>query len=68
MSCGFIGAQNHGTDLVSPMIFYPYGADVVQLYGSDLLSPLLAYLADFACIDVQSWVLFLVIGGLGYAA
>ena len=60
-------AQNHGTDLVSPMIFYPYGADVVQLYGSDLLSPLLAFFLPISpALMYNLWVLFLlVIGGLG---
>lgn len=27
--------------LHTPLIFFPYGADVVQLYGSDLVSPIL---------------------------
>ncbi len=34
-------AQNHIGSLQTDYIFFPYGADVVQLYGSDILSPLL---------------------------
>ena len=32
-------AQHHLSDIVSPLLFFPYGADIVQLYGSDLLGP-----------------------------
>ena len=54
-------------ELHTPLIFYPYGADVVQLYGSDLLSPLL-----FSPISLPPsllyniWVLsLLIIGAMG---
>ena len=54
-------------ELHTPLIFFPYGADVVQLYGSDLISPLL-----FSGISLPPsllynvWVLFLmIVGALG---
>ena len=34
-------AQNHIADLQTDLIFFPHGADVIQLYGSDLLGPAL---------------------------
>lgn len=60
-------AQNHAAEIVTPMIFYPYGADVVQLYGSDLLSPVLAYLFPISPVLLYNlWILFLlVMGGMG---
>lgn len=51
-------------ELHTPLIFFPYGADVVQLYGSDLLSPVL-----FSGISLPPsllynvWILFLMIAG-----
>ena len=51
-------------ELHTPLIFFPYGADVVQLYGSDLISPLL-----FSGISLPPsllynvWVLILMIAG-----
>mgnify|MGYP000132617602 CR=1 FL=1 len=54
-------------DLHTPLIFFPYGADVVQLYGSDLLSPLLFSVIPFPpSLLYNLWVLFLlVIGAMG---
>ena len=54
-------------ELHTPLIFFPYGADVVQLYGSDLLSPLLFSVISLPpSLLYNIWVLFLlVIGSLG---
>ncbi|MFT5686572.1 MAG: hypothetical protein ACI8RZ_007528, partial [Myxococcota bacterium] len=60
-------AQHHLGDFTSPMIFHPYGADVIELYGSDLLSPLLlSGLPIPPGLLYNLWVLgLLVAGGLG---
>ena len=54
-------------ELHTPLIFFPYGADVVQLYGSDLLSPLLfSRISLPPSLLYNIWVLFLmVVGALG---
>ena len=54
-------------ELHTPLIFFPYGADVVQLYGSDLLSPLLFSVISLPpSLLYNFWVLFLLtIGALG---
>jgi len=54
-------------DLHTPLIFFPYGADVVQLYGSDLLSPLLFSVVSLPpSLLYNCWILLLlVIGALG---
>ena len=54
-------------ELHTPLIFFPYGADVVQLYGSDLLSPLLFSVVSLPpSLLYNLWVLFLLtIGALG---
>ena len=51
----------------TPLIFFPYGADVVRLYGSDLFSPLLFSFLPFPpSLLYNFWVhLLLVVGGLG---
>lgn len=62
-------AQSHLGDFTTPMIFHPYGADVIELYGSDLLSPLLVSgLPLSPGLLYNLWVLGLLIaGGLGAA-
>ena len=54
-------------DLHTPLIFFPYGADVVQLYGSDLLSPLLFSVVSLPpSLLYNCWILLLlIIGALG---
>ena len=54
-------------DLHTPLLFFPYGADVVQLYGSDLLSPLLFSIVSLPpSLLYNCWVLFLlIVGALG---
>jgi hypothetical protein len=60
-------AQRDITQLVSPMIFYPTGADVIQLYGSDLLSPILfSWIPLPPSLLYNFWVVFLIVlGGMG---
>ncbi len=51
-------------DLHTPLLFFPYGADVVQLYGSDLLSPLLFSIVSLPpSLLYNLWVLFLLLVG-----
>ena len=54
-------------ELHTPLIFFPYGADVVQLYGSDLLSPLLFSMVSLPpSLLYNLWILFLLmVGALG---
>ena len=54
-------------NIETPLIFYPYGADVVRLYGSDLFSPLLFSFLPFPpSLLYNFWVhLLLLVGGLG---
>lgn len=60
-------AREHLGELDTDLIFYPHGADVVQLYGSDILSPpLLAQLPFSLALLYNGWVVFLlVIGAMG---
>ncbi len=60
-------AQNHITEVRTDLIFFPYGADVIQLYGSDLLSPvLLGRLPLPPTLLHNGWVwILLLLGGLG---
>ncbi|RME26098.1 MAG: hypothetical protein D6798_07330 [Deltaproteobacteria bacterium] len=60
-------ARHHVTEIVTPLLFFPYGADVVTLYGSDVLSPLLLRgLPLPPTLLYNLWVvLLLVVGGLG---
>ena len=62
-------AQQGMNQLHTDLIFYPSGADVVQLYGSDLLSPfVLGFLPMSPGFLYNLWVLFLtVVGGVGVA-
>jgi len=60
-------AQNHLQQVHTDLIFFPYGADVIQLYGSDLLGPVLLGrlpLPPTTLHNLWAWVL-LTIGGLG---
>jgi len=58
-------AQHHMTELVTPLIFFPNGADVVQLYGSDVLSPaLLGWVPLPPVLLYNLWVMAL----LGFGA
>lgn len=54
-------------ELHTPLIFFPYGADVVQLYGSDLLSPVLFSMVSLPpSLLYNLWVLcLLIVGALG---
>lgn len=54
---------------LTPLIFHPSGADVVQLYGSDLVSPLLlGRLPLPSTLAYNLWVVFLLVSGpLGLA-
>jgi hypothetical protein len=57
-------AQQHLGPLHTDLIFYPYGADVVQLYGSDLLSPLLLGLLPLPpALLYNLWVITLLVLG-----
>jgi len=60
-------ASDHITELHTPLIFFPYGADVVQLYGSDVLGPLLLGRLPLAPAALHNlWVaLLLLLGGWG---
>ncbi|MCK6507654.1 hypothetical protein L6R53_30525 [Myxococcota bacterium] len=60
-------ARHHLDALHSPLLFHPYGADVVTLYGSDVLSPLLLrWLPLPPTLLYNAWVwALLVLGGLG---
>ena len=60
-------AREHLGELDTDLIFYPHGADVVQLYGSDILSPpLLAQLPFSLPLLYNGWVLLLLlIGAMG---
>ena len=60
-------AQNHFGDFQNDLIFYPYGADIIQLYGSDLLSPLLFAWLPFSPVFLyNSWLfILLLVGALG---
>ena len=53
--------------LHTPLIFFPYGADVVQLYGSDLLSPILfAWLPLPPSLLYNIWIHgLLILGAMG---
>jgi len=60
-------AQNHIADVQTDLIFFPHGADVIQLYGSDLLSPALLGrlpLPPTTLHNLWAWFL-LTMGGLG---
>jgi hypothetical protein len=60
-------AQNHLDQVVTDLIFFPHGADVIQLYGSDLLSPVLLGrlpLPPTTLHNLWAWFL-LTMGGLG---
>lgn len=60
-------AQHYLGELSSTMVFFPYGADVVELYGSDLLSPLLLSRVPLPPgLLYNLWICFLLVaGGLG---
>ena len=60
-------AQHHLGVLETDLLFFPYGADVVQLYGSDVLSPLiLGWIPLSPALLYNGWVLFLLMmGALG---
>jgi len=60
-------AQHHISEIASSLIFFPYGADVIQLYGSDLLSPpLLGLLPLPPSLLHNIWVhLLMLIGAMG---
>ena len=60
-------AQHHLGVLETDLLFFPYGADVVQLYGSDVLSPLiLGWMPMSPAVLYNSWVLvLLMVGALG---
>ena len=60
-------AQNHLSQVQTDLIFFPHGADVVQLYGSDLLSPVLLGrlpLPPTTLHNLWAWTL-LTVGALG---
>ena len=63
-------AQNFLGDFHTPLLFYPYGADVIQLYGSDLFSPLLFSFLPFPpSLLYNIWVhVLLIIGAMGVRA
>jgi len=60
-------AQHHVDEILTPLLFFPYGADVVTLYGSDVLSPaLLRWLPLPPVLLYNLWVvLLLLLGGMG---
>ena len=62
-------AQHHLSELSTNLIFFPHGADIVQLYGSDLLSPLLLGMVPAPPVLLYNlWVLLLLTtGGMGAA-
>ncbi len=60
-------AQNHLSEVQTDLIFFPHGADVIQLYGSDLLSPVILGrlpLPPTTLHNLWAWVL-LTMGGWG---
>jgi hypothetical protein len=60
-------AQNHLSQVHTDLIFFPHGADVVQLYGSDLLSPVILGrlpLPPTTLHNLWAWFL-LTMGGMG---
>ena len=60
-------AREHLGDFETDLIFYPNGADIVQLYGSDILSPpLLSFFPLPLALLYNGWViLLLLIGAMG---
>ncbi len=62
-------AKEHLADVYSPLLFFPNGGDVIELYGSDLLSPLLLrWIPAPVSLLYNGWVvLLLVTGGVGAA-
>ena len=57
-------AQNHIHQVHTPLIFFPFGADVMQLYGSDILSPvLLGRLPLPPSLLHNLWCFVLLLGG-----
>ncbi|MEC7985393.1 MAG: alpha-(1-_3)-arabinofuranosyltransferase family protein, partial [Myxococcota bacterium] len=60
-------AQTDMTAIKTPLIFFPYGGDVVQLYGSDLLSPLLLSWFPISPVLLYNvWILLLfILGAMG---
>lgn len=60
-------AREHLGEFDTELIFYPNGADVVQLYGSDILSPPILTLFPFPlALLYNGWVfILLLIGAMG---
>ncbi len=57
-------AQHHIGNIDTDLIFFPYGADVMQLYGSDVLSPLLLGRLPLPPALLHNlWVLLLLVAG-----
>ena len=57
-------AQQGITEIETPLLFFPNGGDVAQLYGSDLLSPLLLSWVPISPVFLYNvWVFALIVCG-----